>query len=219
MPLTASLSCRPSTKAPRPHRRAEPCGPRADSSSRGPSGRDELAASSESDAEGPIAAQMLSFVMDDPDFESDSDTPRRAVRSPEHVGRNGGEGEAPECWAASVMPEPRPGCPSRAEGRGFCVLAATLRHCCPLPRGQVWALEEPCHLPRKRGANARWPHLPAPPGRVPRAGGSLRRDGRGHGPCPGATAPQAPGPRLPSEGRLGPLWPGAGGARPQGEQR
>lgn len=34
--------------------------------------------SSESDPEGPIAAQMLSFVMDDPDFESDeSDTQRR----------------------------------------------------------------------------------------------------------------------------------------------
>lgn len=38
-------------------------------------------ASSESDAEGPIAAQMLSFVMDDPDFESDSDAQRRAVRT------------------------------------------------------------------------------------------------------------------------------------------
>ena len=37
--------------------------------------------SSESDAEGPIAAQMLSFVMDDPDFESDSDAQRRAVRT------------------------------------------------------------------------------------------------------------------------------------------
>lgn len=38
--------------------------------------------SSESDPEGPIAAQMLSFVMDDPDFESDeSDTQRRVVRT------------------------------------------------------------------------------------------------------------------------------------------
>jgi hypothetical protein len=38
--------------------------------------------SSESDPEGPIAAQMLSFVMDDPDFESDeSDTQRRMVRT------------------------------------------------------------------------------------------------------------------------------------------
>ncbi|GAB1286080.1 Rab-like protein 6 [Apodemus speciosus] len=39
--------------------------------------------SSESDPEGPIAAQMLSFVMDDPDFESDeSDTQRRVGRFP-----------------------------------------------------------------------------------------------------------------------------------------
>ncbi|XDB55787.1 hypothetical protein AB1E18_009248 [Capra hircus] len=38
--------------------------------------------SSESDAEGPIAAQMLSFVMDDPDFESDSDAQRRAGEFP-----------------------------------------------------------------------------------------------------------------------------------------
>ncbi|XP_070286318.1 rab-like protein 6 isoform X2 [Myotis yumanensis] len=73
-PLTASLSRRPPTKAPRPHKRAEP--------SRAPNGKDELAASSESDPEGPIAAQMLSFVMDDPDFESDSDTLRRADEFP-----------------------------------------------------------------------------------------------------------------------------------------
>ncbi|XP_014385154.1 PREDICTED: rab-like protein 6 [Myotis brandtii] len=64
----------PPTKAPRPHKRAEP--------SRAPNGKDELAASSESDPEGPIAAQMLSFVMDDPDFESDSDTLRRADEFP-----------------------------------------------------------------------------------------------------------------------------------------
>nr|XP_004654154.1 rab-like protein 6 isoform X2 [Jaculus jaculus] len=39
--------------------------------------------SSESDPEGPIAAQMLSFVMDDPDFESDeSDTQRRVGEFP-----------------------------------------------------------------------------------------------------------------------------------------
>lgn len=51
--------------------------------------------SSESDPEGPIAAQMLSFVMDDPDFESEeSDTQRRAVRT--------------GCWlgsSASILPE------------------------------------------------------------------------------------------------------------------
>ena len=44
-------------------------------------GKGEQASSSESDPEGPIAAQMLSFVMDDPDFESEaSDTQCRAVR-------------------------------------------------------------------------------------------------------------------------------------------
>lgn len=41
------------------------------------------ASSSESDPEGPIAAQMLSFVMDDPDFESgESDTQRRVAEFP-----------------------------------------------------------------------------------------------------------------------------------------
>lgn len=36
---------------------------------------------------------MLSFVMDDPDFESDSDAPRRVVRSPEDtLSRAGQEG-------------------------------------------------------------------------------------------------------------------------------
>ncbi|XP_077005116.1 rab-like protein 6 [Tamandua tetradactyla] len=40
-------------------------------------------ASSDSDHEGPIAAQMLSFVMDDPDFESEeSDAPRRVEEFP-----------------------------------------------------------------------------------------------------------------------------------------
>lgn len=82
---------RPSTKAAKLHRGAAP---RAAESRRpgvpkspaeGPAGgreqgKDEQAASSESDPEGPIAAQMLSFVMDDPDFESDSDPQRRAVR-------------------------------------------------------------------------------------------------------------------------------------------
>lgn len=41
------------------------------------------ASSSESDPEGPIATQMLSFVMDDPDFESgESDTQRRVAEFP-----------------------------------------------------------------------------------------------------------------------------------------
>uniref|UniRef100_A0A8C7B1B7 RAB, member RAS onco family like 6 n=1 Tax=Neovison vison TaxID=452646 RepID=A0A8C7B1B7_NEOVI len=84
---------RPSTKAARLHRGAAP---RAAESRRpgvhkspaeAPAGgreqgKDEQAASSESDPEGPIAAQMLSFVMDDPDFESDSDPQRRADEFP-----------------------------------------------------------------------------------------------------------------------------------------
>ncbi|CAO2598286.1 Rab-like protein 6 [Lemmus lemmus] len=49
----------------------------SDGSHRPQEGKDKQV-SSESDPEGPIAAQMLSFVMDDPDFESDeSDTQRR----------------------------------------------------------------------------------------------------------------------------------------------
>nr|KAF6486906.1 RAB, member RAS oncogene family like 6 [Rousettus aegyptiacus] len=70
-----------STKASRPHRGTAPR--TAEGSSQGHEDRkEELAASSESDPEGPIAAQMLSFVMDDPDFESDSDTPRRVGEFP-----------------------------------------------------------------------------------------------------------------------------------------
>ncbi|ELV13139.1 Putative GTP-binding protein Parf [Tupaia chinensis] len=46
-------------------------------------GRDKPVSSSDSDPEGPIAAQMLSFVMDDPDFESgESDTQRRVGEFP-----------------------------------------------------------------------------------------------------------------------------------------
>ncbi|XP_055456025.1 rab-like protein 6 isoform X1 [Psammomys obesus] len=51
--------------------------PPTDGAPRPQEGKDKQV-SSESDPEGPIAAQMLSFVMDDPDFESDeSDTQRR----------------------------------------------------------------------------------------------------------------------------------------------
>lgn len=51
--------------------------PPTDGTPRPQEGKDKQV-SSESDPEGPIAAQMLSFVMDDPDFESDeSDTQRR----------------------------------------------------------------------------------------------------------------------------------------------
>ncbi|XP_012663759.1 rab-like protein 6 isoform X2 [Otolemur garnettii] len=67
-------------------------GPQKDSSTRPPAegsshgaeeGKAEKASSSESDPEGPIAAQMLSFVLDDPDFESEeSDTQRKGEEFP-----------------------------------------------------------------------------------------------------------------------------------------
>ncbi|XP_046511833.1 rab-like protein 6 isoform X1 [Equus quagga] len=81
-----------STKASRPHRGTAPKAtapccpgstkPPAEGSRGHEEGKDEQAASSDSDPEGPIAAQMLSFVMDDPDFESDSDTQRRVEEFP-----------------------------------------------------------------------------------------------------------------------------------------
>lgn len=56
--------------------------PMEDASRRPAEGKEALASSSESDPEGPIAAQMLSFVMDDPDFESEeSDKQHRVVRT------------------------------------------------------------------------------------------------------------------------------------------
>ncbi|XP_026346002.1 rab-like protein 6 isoform X1 [Ursus arctos] len=84
---------RPSTKAARLHRGAAPRAvePRRPGARKSPTedpsggreeGKDEQGASSESDPEGPIAAQMLSFVMDDPDFESDSDPQRRVDEFP-----------------------------------------------------------------------------------------------------------------------------------------
>lgn len=84
--------------------------------------------SSESDAEGPIAAQMLSFVMDDPDFESDSDAQRRAVRaslappppaSPGQLGGGAAVGVLQEMW----------GLPGQGQARGDCRAA---------PRGAVY---------------------------------------------------------------------------------
>uniref|UniRef100_A0A452G6W3 Rab-like protein 6 n=1 Tax=Capra hircus TaxID=9925 RepID=A0A452G6W3_CAPHI len=77
---------RSSTKASGPPRDTAP---RAADTKPHPEGRSggleegtDKPVSSESDAEGPIAAQMLSFVMDDPDFESDSDAQRRAGEFP-----------------------------------------------------------------------------------------------------------------------------------------
>ncbi|KAB1280031.1 Rab-like protein 6 [Camelus dromedarius] len=82
-----------STKASRPHRGTAPgaAEPRWPGGTEAPTegtsqgreeGKDQQVASSESDPEGPIAAQMLSFVMDDPDFESDSDAQRRVGEFP-----------------------------------------------------------------------------------------------------------------------------------------
>ncbi|KAG8518665.1 Rab-like protein 6, partial [Galemys pyrenaicus] len=96
----------PKTTVPAPPKCSEPetsrCPPEASRPHRGAApgkGEDALAASSESDPEGPIAAQMLSFVMDDPDFESDSDAQRRAdelpVREDTSEGSDGGAGPAP----------------------------------------------------------------------------------------------------------------------------
>lgn len=63
--------------------------PPTDGSQRPQEGKDKQV-SSESDPEGPIAAQMLSFVMDDPDFESDeSDTQKRVVRTGCWLGSSG----------------------------------------------------------------------------------------------------------------------------------
>ncbi|XP_057577235.1 rab-like protein 6 isoform X2 [Hippopotamus amphibius kiboko] len=72
---------RSSMEAPRPQR---PGGakPPSEGPSRGLEGGRDEQGSSGSDPEGPVAAQMLSFVMDDPDFESDSDAPRRAGAFP-----------------------------------------------------------------------------------------------------------------------------------------
>lgn len=79
-----------STKVSHPQKKRAPTrgtppwsdGLTTDDSERPQEGKDKQV-SSESDPEGPIAAQMLSFVMDDPDFESDeSDTQRRMGRFP-----------------------------------------------------------------------------------------------------------------------------------------
>uniref|UniRef100_A0A8C2V536 Rab-like protein 6 n=1 Tax=Chinchilla lanigera TaxID=34839 RepID=A0A8C2V536_CHILA len=79
---------RSSTKAVQPQRKAAPtralAPPQPSSGSERPAeGKETPASSSESDPEGPIAAQMLSFVMDDPDFESEeSDAQRRVNEFP-----------------------------------------------------------------------------------------------------------------------------------------
>ncbi|XP_036117723.1 rab-like protein 6 [Molossus molossus] len=110
-----------STEAPKPQRgaaprTAEPRGRRAEGSSPEPkNGKDGSAASTESDPEGPIAAQMLSFVMDDPDFESDLDTPRRADEFP--VREDPSDVTDEEAGPAQMPPPPKPSAlPFRVKG-------------------------------------------------------------------------------------------------------
>uniref|UniRef100_A0A8D1KAS9 RAB, member RAS oncogene family like 6 n=1 Tax=Sus scrofa TaxID=9823 RepID=A0A8D1KAS9_PIG len=103
---------RSSAKASRPHRGAAPrtteplwsggTKPPTEGSSRGHEDRRDKQESSESDPEGPIAAQMLSFVMDDPDFESDSDTQRTAGEFPEREDLSDGTDDD----AGPVQPPP-----------------------------------------------------------------------------------------------------------------
>lgn len=117
-----------STKDMQPQRKAEPTRatvpswPRSGSeqpssmprpmegSSRRPAeGKEEPASSSESDPEGPIAAQMLSFVMDDPDFESEeSDTQRRVGEFPVREDPSDVSDEDTRPTQPPLPPAPRP---------------------------------------------------------------------------------------------------------------
>nr|XP_020039557.1 rab-like protein 6 isoform X3 [Castor canadensis] len=85
--------------------------PPSKSTYRAQEGKDEQASSSESDPEGPIAAQMLSFVMDDPDFESDeSDTQRRVDEFP--VREDLSDVTDEDAGPAQPPPPPKPPVPS-----------------------------------------------------------------------------------------------------------
>ncbi|XP_021117314.1 rab-like protein 6 isoform X2 [Heterocephalus glaber] len=79
-PTKATVPSWPRSGSERPSSTLSP----TEGSSRRPAeGREDPASSSESDPEGPVAAQMLSFVMDDPDFESEgSDAQRRVGELP-----------------------------------------------------------------------------------------------------------------------------------------
>uniref|UniRef100_A0A8C0CP31 RAB, member RAS oncogene family like 6 n=1 Tax=Balaenoptera musculus TaxID=9771 RepID=A0A8C0CP31_BALMU len=111
---------RSSTKASRPHqdaapRATEPHWPGstkrpAEGSSPGLEEGEDKQVSSESDPEGPIAAQMLSFVMDDPDFESDSDAQRRAGEFP--VREDLSDVTDEEAGPVQPPPPPKPPAPS-----------------------------------------------------------------------------------------------------------
>ncbi|XP_047381096.1 rab-like protein 6 isoform X3 [Sciurus carolinensis] len=81
------------------------------SSRRPGDGKDGQVSSSESDPEGPIAAQMLSFVMDDPDFESEeSDTQRKLAELP--VREDPSDVTDEDTNPAQPLPPPRPPVPS-----------------------------------------------------------------------------------------------------------
>ncbi|XP_058380502.1 rab-like protein 6 [Diceros bicornis minor] len=111
---------RSSTKASRPHRGAAPraAEPHWPGSTKPPTkgsqgqeeGKGEQAVSSESDPEGPIAAQMLSFVMDDPDFESDSDIQQRVNEFP--VREDPSDVTDEDASPAQPPPPPKPPIPS-----------------------------------------------------------------------------------------------------------
>ncbi|XP_061055576.1 rab-like protein 6 isoform X4 [Eubalaena glacialis] len=108
------------TKASRPHQDAAPRAtephrpggtkPPTEGSSPGLEEGEDKQVSSESDPEGPIAAQMLSFVMDDPDFESDSDAQRRAGEFP--VREDLSDVTDEEAGPVQPPPPPKPPAPS-----------------------------------------------------------------------------------------------------------
>nr|XP_030694118.1 rab-like protein 6 isoform X1 [Globicephala melas] len=107
---------RSSTKASRPHQDAAPKATEphwpggTEGSSPGLEDGGDKQVSSESDPEGPIAAQMLSFVMDDPDFESDSDAQRRAGEFP--VREDLSDVTDEEAGPVQPPPPPKPPAPS-----------------------------------------------------------------------------------------------------------
>uniref|UniRef100_A0A8C9AZY0 Rab-like protein 6 n=1 Tax=Phocoena sinus TaxID=42100 RepID=A0A8C9AZY0_PHOSS len=107
---------RSSTKASGPHQDAAPKATEphwpggTEGSSPGLEDGGDKQVSSESDPEGPIAAQMLSFVMDDPDFESDLDAQRRAGEFP--VREDLSDVTDEEAGPVQPPPPPKPPAPS-----------------------------------------------------------------------------------------------------------
>ncbi|XP_067833978.1 rab-like protein 6 [Heptranchias perlo] len=81
LPGNTSLTCTPSLASPLAPVPAPAPAPlhKTESKGQNKSKTQECKESSESDAEGPIAKQLLSFVMDDPDFESDDSDKRPKI--------------------------------------------------------------------------------------------------------------------------------------------